>query len=103
MPAASSLETIDGLVNEQRSCEISYPLSWIGMYILTLNPGESAFVRCTRCENLNLMVTNEKESDVSLQFNTKDDQLDAECVLCKRHYLWTPASVAIVKPAENSN
>ena len=45
------------------------------MYILTLNPGESAFVRCTRCENLNLMVTNEKESDVSLQFNTKDDQL----------------------------
>ena len=73
------------------------------MYILTLNPGESAFVRCTRCENLNLMVTNEKENDVSLQFNTKDDQLDAECVLCKRHYLWTPGSVAIVKPSQRAN
>jgi hypothetical protein len=73
------------------------------MYILTLNPGESAFVRCTLCENLNLMVTNEKESDVKLQFNTKDDQLDAECIHCKQHYHWTPGSVAIVKSTESSN
>jgi hypothetical protein len=73
------------------------------MYILTLNPGESAFVKCTRCENLNLMVTNEKESDVSLQFNTKDDQLDAQCERCKAHYFWTPSSVAIVKPTQNAN
>jgi hypothetical protein len=49
------------------------------------------------------MVTNEKENDVSLQFNTKDDQLDAQCVQCKAHYFWTPGSVAIVKPAQNSN
>jgi hypothetical protein len=49
------------------------------------------------------MVTNEKESDVSLQFNTKDDQLDAQCVQCKQHYFWTPGSVAIVKPSQNSN
>ncbi|MGC2764275.1 MAG: hypothetical protein WB607_02115 [Candidatus Acidiferrum sp.] len=49
------------------------------------------------------MVTNEKESDVKLQFNTKDDQLDAECVQCKGHYVWTPGSVAIVKPTEHSN
>jgi hypothetical protein len=49
------------------------------------------------------MVTNEKESDVKLQFNTKDDQLDAECVKCKGHYVWTPGSVAIVKPTEHSN
>ncbi len=73
------------------------------MYVLTLNPGESAFVRCTRCENLNLMVTNEKESDVSLQFNTKDDQLDAQCMECKEHYLWTPGSVAIVKSSDSAN
>ena len=44
------------------------------------------------------MVTNEKESDVSLQFNTKEDQLDAQCERCKGHYFWTPSSVAIVKP-----
>jgi hypothetical protein len=73
------------------------------MYVLTLNSGESAFVRCTRCENLNLMVTNEKESDVSLQFNTKDDKLDAQCVQCKEHYFWTPGSVVIVKPTQSSN
>jgi hypothetical protein len=73
------------------------------MYILTLNPGESAFVRCTLCENLNLMVTNEKESDVKLQFNTKDDQLDAECMQCKQHYFWSPGSVAVVKSTESSN
>ena len=73
------------------------------MYVLTLNPGESAFVRCTRCENLNLMVTNEKENDVSLQFKAKDDQLDAQCLRCKQHYFWTPASVAIVKASEHSN
>jgi hypothetical protein len=73
------------------------------MYILTLNPGESAFVRCTVCENLNLMVTNEKESDVKLQFNTRDDQLDAECFQCKRHYVWTPGSVAIVKSSQTAN
>jgi hypothetical protein len=73
------------------------------MYVLTLNPGESAFVRCTCCDNLNLMVTNEKDNDVSLQFNAKDDQLDAECFLCKRHYLWTPGSVAIVKPTQRAS
>lgn len=73
------------------------------MYVLTLNPGESAFVRCTRCENLNLMVTNEKESDVSLQFNTKDDQLDAQCEQCKGHYFWTPGTVVIVKSSQSSN
>jgi hypothetical protein len=94
---------VDGLMSEQRSCAILHQYHWVRMYILTLNPGESAFVRCTRCENLNLMVTNEKENDVSLQFNTKDDQLDAECVLCKSHYLWTPASVAIVKPSQSAN
>jgi hypothetical protein len=89
--------------NKQLSCQLPHQYICADMYILTLNPGESAFVRCTRCENLNLMVTNEKDSDVSLQFNTKDDQLDAQCFQCKSHYFWTPASVAIVKPAQNSN
>jgi phage FluMu protein Com len=73
------------------------------MYVLTLNPGESAFVRCTHCQNLNLMVTNEKETEVSLQFKAKDDHLDAKCDRCKRHYFWTPISVAIVKPTHDSN
>jgi hypothetical protein len=90
-------------MNKQLSSNIPHPYICILMYVLTLNPGESAFVRCTRCENLNLMVTNEKESDVSLQFNTKDDQLDAQCFICKEHYFWTPGSVAIVRPSENSN
>jgi hypothetical protein len=89
--------------NKQLSGTVPHPYSCVLMYILTLNPGESAFVKCTRCENLNLMVTNEKESDVSLQFNTKDDQLDAQCERCKGHYFWTPSSVAIVKPAQNAN
>jgi hypothetical protein len=73
------------------------------MFMLTLNSGESAFVRCTHCQNLNLMVTNEKDTGVSLQFNDKDDHLDAQCFHCKQHYFWTPSSVAIVKPSQDSN
>jgi hypothetical protein len=49
------------------------------------------------------MVTNEKDTGVSLQFNAKDDHLDAQCFQCKRHYFWTPGSVAIVKPSHDAN
>lgn len=65
------------------------------MYRLTLKPGESVFGRCTHCQKLNLMFGNPKKEDVSMQFETADDQLDSYCNKCREFYVWTPSTAII--------
>ena len=41
------------------------------------------------------MFGNPKKEDVSMQFETADDQLDSYCNKCREFYVWTPSTAII--------
>jgi hypothetical protein len=73
------------------------------MFVLTLNPGDSSFGRCSHCQNLNVLFGNPKIGNISLQFNTQDDVLDAICKSCGKKYFWSPGTIVIAKSPETAN
>jgi hypothetical protein len=73
------------------------------MFVITLKPADSAFARCTQCQNLNSLFYNSKQGDVSIQFNTRDESLKSKCPNCGDQYSFTVGSLVVANSPQASN
>ncbi len=60
------------------------------MLEVVLRPGDSLYVRCSKCAMVNLVASNNGQGEISFAFEEANLVLEESCAYCKERLIWSP-------------
>ncbi len=65
---------------------------------IVLRPGDSLYVRCSKCAMVNLVAVNNGEGEIRFSLEEANLVLEESCAYCKEKLVWSPENSQVQSP-----